>query len=372
MPSCSISAVIVDPQSYRNLASYDFNLLSYLPLSKKTLIGNSNYEYGSRSDFSFLPFFKYSKTQFNIIKVFLFIIGYIKTIVWIFKNRPNIVHFQWFKLPILDIMAILLINRVSKTVITAHNVLPHDSGKKYYYFYKYLYHIVSGIIVHNEATKDDLSRLFAIKATKIFVIKHGLINLKVNINEKNRAKLYYQSLINKKTENIVFSFLGSLSEYKGFPFFVESLSCNNFANNIIFLIAGKKQANKDVIIPKIKNLYYFDKDLSNEEYDAFLELSDVVVMPYMKISQSGLLLSCIEKKIPVIVSKQPGLLEPFKYGKIGWVLEINEPKELSKLIRQIVDCDDFIFDWEPVREAYSWPCISEKTRMCYEKIYYSP
>lgn len=368
MPTDSISVVIIDPQSYRNLASYDFNLLSNLPLSKKVLIGNCNYEYGNQSVFSFHPYFEYSTKKIGLMKLFKFIQGYCRTVFWIFKNKPDIVHFQWFKLPIVDIIAILLIRRCSKTVITAHNVLPHDTGKKYFYFYKCLYQIVSGIIVHNEATKNEITSLFLINNKKIYVIKHGRINLKVDVMEKEKIKLCYRSLINKKKGDIVFSFLGNLTEYKGLSVFVNSVFWNNFSNNIIFVIAGKNHTGLKLAISEKSNLYYYDKNLSNEEYEALLELSDVIVMPYVKISQSGLLLSCIDKKIPVIISKQPGLLEPFEYGDIGWILDSNEPADLAKLIKQIAENRNYNFDWEPVQKAYSWPSIGIKTKMCYEKM----
>ena len=51
--------------------------------------------------------------------------------------------------------------------------------------------------------------------------------------------------------------------------------------------------------------------------------SDVLLLPYKEISQSGVLLSGLKYKKTFIVSNVGGLTQPFNLGKVGWVLENN-------------------------------------------------
>lgn len=66
-----------------------------------------------------------------------------------------------------------------------------------------------------------------------------------------------------------------------------------------------------------------------------LRLSNVISLPYSKISQSGVLFSAIENDIPMIVSDVGGLSEPLSIGNIGWILDEPTANNLYKEIHSI-------------------------------------
>ena len=59
-------------------------------------------------------------------------------------------------------------------------------------------------------------------------------------------------------------------------------------------------------------LKVLDKFLSDNEFNDLIEKSDVLIFPYRKISQSGVLLTALAHRKPVLVSRVGGLTQPLK------------------------------------------------------------
>lgn len=119
------------------------------------------------------------------------------------------------------------------------------------------------------------------------------------------------------------------------------------------------------------NVTVIDKFLSKEEFISFINLSDVILLPYLKISQSGVLMSVLSEKKRVLVSNIGGLIEPLKNCDIGWVLEELNVEYFKNLIlkitREIKKTDD-ISDFKKIKDLYSWDVISNKTYKLYLKL----
>lgn len=90
-----------------------------------------------------------------------------------------------------------------KTIFTAHNILPHDSGDKYRRQYQKYYNTVDKIIVHSSKTKEELTHDFNLEEDKVIVIPHGMIDIEADRNNVDRRMAEISSEL--KLENkIVF------------------------------------------------------------------------------------------------------------------------------------------------------------------------
>ncbi len=85
--------------------------------------------------------------------------------------RPAVVHVQWSLAPYLDAPALSSLRRKGiATVLTAHNVLPHEPRPWHVRQYRRLYRSVDRLIVHSAAARDRLIALGGIDAARVRII----------------------------------------------------------------------------------------------------------------------------------------------------------------------------------------------------------
>lgn len=363
----------VNPMSYSNLALYDYSLLSnigdldlYYYCNTKydqgviTTKTNKIYNYSDKT--GFFKILSYLKSQFTLLKA-------------VRSKAPEIVHFQWLKIHQVDYILLKLLKKLGiKTVLTAHNILPHGTGVKNMKSYKKIYSIVTAIIVHAENTRTELSESLNIDLRKIHVIPHGIFDLGKNVDSEKVdsyiEKFRTQLELDKK---VVFSALGTINDYKGIDLIVdvwknETISKNN---DIHLIIAGKGYHEKLVELNDMGNVSLLNRFLLEEEFLALLKLTDFVLLPYKKISQSGILLSAINEKKRVIVSDVGGLKDPFKFGEIGYVLSDLNHIELNKAITMATFNNSVLPDekiWHKIFKYYDWKDIGLKTNELYNSL----
>jgi len=360
----------VDPMSYNNLELYDLNLLS--KFNKKTLYFFGNKKIKKKIKFSHKLIYNYSdKKVFN--KFFSYFISQITLFFFIYKKKPKLIHFQWFKIPALDFFLLFFIKfcfSKVKIVYTAHNILPHDSGNKFRSIYYKIYNLVDAIIVHDDYSKKALSSMFKIKSDKISVIRHGLLKIPRDEDKVNLNSLKFSYLNDK----IIFLFTGNISKYKGVDLLIDTWNQSvelNTNNKIHLIIAGNDKNNLLNKINNFQNITIINKFLSNEEFISFINLSDIILLPYLKISQSGVLMSVLQEEKRVLVSNIGGLIEPLRHGDVGWVLEKLNVESFKNIILKIIqdtEKTDNISDFKEIKAHYSWSVISNKTHELYLKL----
>lgn len=239
-----------------------------------------------------------------------------------------------------------------------------------------MYRLVNHIIVHAEATRQEIQRDFNVEPDKISVIHHGTLKMSIDSNELKRQETDYMQKY--KTEGkIVFTSLGEQSHYKGIDLLVDSWQHTpelntNGALQIIF--AGKNVGIDFSPISGFENVTIIDERISNEEYYFLLRRTDVYLLPYRKISQSGALFTAMEEHVPLLVSDAGGLAEPLGIAKIGWSIEADSPSALTDQLLYLASHREEIEaikndaeSWRKVQHAYSWTSISEETFKLYRK-----
>ena len=357
--------IYIDPQSYNNLADYDKYLLENIE-AQKIFICSTNMPYNEIKNTRIIMNYDYH-TKKSIFKILSYIISQKKLIQIIKNEKPDVIHFQWFKIPQLDIVLLKRIKKILpkvKVVHTAHNVLPHDSGSKYKRIYKKIYSTVDSIIVHAEITRSDINKEFNISKEKIVVIPHGFLPTKYKFQKT-------------PSENsvITFSFIGFLSDYKGLDILLEAwCGCPEILDNKTcrLIIAGAGDLNCLHSIPLGKNIIIENYFHNEEDLAKIISETDVAVLPYKRISQSGVLLTYLAEHIPVLVSNIGGLTQPFEIANVGWVLENLNSQCLTDRIMRIIEkkeelrnIKDNLENWKKIDEFYDWKSIGNTTLKLY-------
>lgn len=349
----------IDPQSYNNLSEYDCSLLSNFENIEThyycSVRFDREFDYGIKK-----IIFSYQNKPFYL-KFFSYFFSLKRIIKDVKYIKPEILHIQWFKVPFLDIFFLKKIKKLgcTKIVYTAHNLLPHNTGKKYRSSYLKIFSLVDGVIFHDGKTMAEYKNIFPNGAVST-VIPHGkLFSGKTDI------------VLKKYQDNILrVSFLGSISEYKGIRLLVNAWLNSDILQGDKFelTVAGRGDIPYLESLRKIKNVIIDNRFISNEEMLKYYSETDITIMPYINISQSGVLLTNIGLHIPVIVSKVGGLTQPFEIKKIGYILsDISEKSIISTLVlaqkelKQLRELKGNTKEWEELDKFYDWKNIAVKT-----------
>lgn len=374
-----IGLVLVDPMSYDNLGLYDKCLAESLVGCRVSFCCNTKLQFSSLSNVDVKRFYDYSDCA-AIGKIIYYLWGHLKLIIHVLAERPEIIHFQWLKVPFLDLIFLRLLKNISraKIVITAHNVLPHDSGQKYCCIFRKIYKFVDGIIVHAADTRQEIVNRFTVSSQKIAVIPHGMLNHSSSGKTIQRmpGKLL-DFLANKK---IVFGTIGFLTPYKGIDLllraWLEEPLLRDSPDYGLVLAGRDRMGLEQLGLPK--NVLLLNQYLSDSELEHVVSNIDVFVLPYRQISQSGVLLTILTMKKPVIVSPVGGLTQPFEIGNFGWVLENCSSEAIRKALldavsrKDVLELENLERKWDELFEFYSWKNIGVRTYEFYSQILKDP
>ena len=374
-----VKVFYVDPQSYNNLALYDYSLLVNNTSFDITFFGNSLYPYKNNKKIDFVALYGYSVCKNKFIKIFSYIYSCIKLILTVLIIRPKLIHIQWIKLWYVDYCFVWVIKLFSdiKILYTAHNVLPHETGNSQSTKYKKYYHLVDSIITHTQRSKDDLIKIFELPSDKISVIPHGVLDYNLDHDLVLECKKKIQALYSLNNK-LVFSVLGQQSSYKGSDIIAEVWAKTPLLHDYSkyrLLIFGKNLNIDFSVLEGIDNVFIEDRFVSDEEFNALLKITDVLILPYRAISQSGVLLSAINESVPILVSDVGGLTEPLSIGNIGWNMGSGTFENLQTILFDIVCKENDIYnkkankiEWDKVKSYYAWNAISKKTFDLYKAL----
>ena len=356
---------VIDPQSVNSLAAYDRCMLDGITDLSIHFFGNSGYNDGPlHANVKFTPVFRYGKFNNSVLKGISYLWSLLVIICYAIFERPAIAHFQWIRVWVLDWMLIQLLKKCidTKIVFTVHNILPRKRGKNTYSRFKRLYNFADILIAHTETSKLDLETQFMLPANKIVIMPHGLIEMRVAEEKLIESEKRINEKYNLRGKTI-FGALGVQSPYKGTDILIEAWTGNSVLSqrdDIILLIAGKPS---DLIIPEIlpKNIIVMAELLSNSDFKYLLQRTDVMLLPYRAIEQSGVLLSLIHEMKPYCCTNVGELTKPFETADVGWIIPEVTDMAISEVLEKIVNDKSIIEEkknnvqgWRALQHIYSW------------------
>lgn len=367
--------IYVDPQSYRNLSMYDYSLLKGMESHKVIYCCNEQYDGPELENVKFLPIFNYRQEMNPVVKIVSYLRSLLKLVSVLRKERPDVLHIQWWKQWNLDYRFLSIYKKYAgQVVFTAHNLVPHNSGESMKSKCIRYYNKVDKIIVHDNNSKCELIRDFGIEGKKIDVIAHGILDFKVDEKEVQETMNEIEGKYRLK-DKLVFSTMGGQSPYKGTDLIRDAFLSSDFLkeNKDVFLIvAGKGNLVTQDFADQCSNAWVADYALSDAEFQAVMRLTDVMLLPYRRISQSGVLLTTIQNQIPFAVTPMGGLAEPLETAPVGWIIPnptVECVRECMETLAREIDATKAVKqnlqNWDLVKAKYDWKNISLKTEEFY-------
>jgi D-inositol-3-phosphate glycosyltransferase len=273
-----------------------------------------------------------------------------------------------------------------KMVFTAHNIdeKQRDGGNHLLnrLSLKILYNLVDHIFVHTLKMKSQLVQEFNINEAKVSVIPFGIDN---TIPKSDMTRSEAKAKLRLDDHEKVLLFFGNIAPYKGLEYLLYAMDRLRSGSDLFkLIIAGQIKCShsywerieyiiedlnlNDYVIKKIKYI-------QDEDVEALFKSSDVLILPYKFIFQSGVLFLSYSFGLPAIATDVGSLREYIEEGRTGMVCRAEDPDDLADTIRRYFASDLFLNLEENMRdilvygnEKYSWDEVGNITCGVYENL----
>jgi glycosyltransferase involved in cell wall biosynthesis len=293
--------------------------------------------------------------------------------------------FEWF-----DRTALLLYYKLCgrKVVFTAHNVNTQARDGKDSWFNRFtlkmFYRRLDQIFVHTTRMKQELLSEYDVSAAKVTVIPFG-INNTLPRSALTRAEARQRLGLEPTDKTILF--FGNIAPYKGLEYLLEAFSrLVAQGSGYKLVVAGQnvkcdpeywsrldammnRTPERDFIVREIKFI-------PDSEVELYFKASDLLVLPYTQIFQSGVLFLSYSFGLPVLAADVGALKEEIVEGATGLVCQPQDPSDLAKRINQYFASSLYARLEEEHREKiqgyandrYSWSKVIALTSACYSNL----
>lgn len=325
---------------------YDFNLLSSINTCESKAVLYTCDKTDKKENVKLF----YKKVFGNYNKFFR-AIRYIKGTIASLKdskeNKADVIHLHFFGFTSLEYVNLLL-SKVFfgfKTVATVHDVesfekyaKSNNSKNNYNKFFK----LLDGIIVHTEYAKNELCKYvnndFYVSnfINTIYASDLDYSNLENNSIEKKLAR----NKINLPVDREIILFFGQIKKVKGLDILLKALAYVKVQKpNILLVVAGKVWKDKFDIYQDIITKYNLEKNVDvrigfvkTKDVKYYFSATDLIVLPYRKIYNSGVLIRAMSFATPVVASDFGPFKEFIIDSENGYLFETENMRSLSKKI----------------------------------------
>jgi D-inositol-3-phosphate glycosyltransferase len=269
----------------------------------------------------------------------------IKSLLLLLWRQPDVVHFQWLGEREQDWRFIRILRRLNFNVVyTAHNVLPHaDQSAATKLFFNEFYQTVDRIIVHSESNKAEMLEQFPLDPNKIVVVPFGAFLLFSGRHEVSTS--VSRQRLGIAEDKKVLLFFGGLRRNKGLDILLDAFdSLKSNVKDAFLVVAGPGGGRGpseyyDNLFRRLREnerIKFVHQYVPTEEMADYFAAADVVVLPYRKTYQSGVLLAAYGFGKPVVVTDTGGLAEVVEHGRSGLVVPTIDPAALAQAIEEIL------------------------------------
>ncbi len=306
-----------------------------------------------------------------------YLAGSLRALVGARRGGNRLAHFHVFQVGVLELFNVLLARLLLlRVVITAHDVESFRgewSGIK-----SMVYGAADAVIAHNRVSQRELVRVLGIPERKIHVIPHG--NYLGHVGAMPSAESARATLGLPRSATVLL-FFGQIKEVKGLDLLLEAAaSIKADVPELRVLIAGKMWgqdfAHYQAQIDRLglrEHCVAHVRYIADDEVAAYYAAADLVVLPYRRIYQSGVILMAMSYGKPVLAADLHGMTEVIEDGATGYAFRTGDSAHLAQRLRTVL-ADPAGMQrvaangLELMRTRYSWEHIGQLTGACYRAV----
>lgn len=337
---------------------YDVTMVSYRFQYPKLLYRKEQRDYRNDS-------FRIDETKYLIHTANPF--NWLHTARKISIMKPEMVILQWWH-PYFAPCYYVLCKRLKNTriVFVCHNVFPHERFPLDKMLTKAVLRQGDCHIVQSKKDADDLQTI--IKNPVFRQTVHPTYNA---FRIENMSKEEARSRLGIGMDDKVLLFFGFVREYKGLQYLIQAMPLlTKRVAGIKLLIVGdfsseeSKKQYEDRIVQtgKKEQIAVYDGYIPDREVEKFFAAVDLVVLPYVSATQSGIAQIAYGFEKPVVATNVGGLPDVVTDGKTGYLVEAKNAEAIADAVADFFENDRAAEFAQGVKEEayrFSWERMVE-------------
>jgi glycosyltransferase involved in cell wall biosynthesis len=278
------------------------------------------------------------KNKFN--KLFKYINYLWKLYLLIRRQKAQVIHFQFFRRPRVESIYFLVLKGLGYNLAyTVHDYMPLDQNKIDPLFNFLVCKAANTLFVHSDTNRETLIKHVKNIQNKIRVVPDANYAdfLPAGVVEKEDLRKEFGLT---RDDNIIL-FFGHIKEYKGLDLLLDALPiASQSVKNLVLLVAGKIETEKlgqkykemiSKIPSSVKIIYSFDFVPMEEAYKYFIS-TDLVALPYKRITHSGIINLAVLFGRPAAATKVGDMEDRIIEGKSGFLSKGHNPEDFSEVL----------------------------------------
>lgn len=251
------------------------------------------------------------------------------------REQPDVIHFQWLPLPVIDRAFIGALRAIAPLVLTAHDSRPFNASPS-----SLLQNLgatsairhFDRVVVHTEQARRRLVD-YGVDRGRIARIAHGFLH------DDHPLPAAAAATTDRPVSFLMF---GKIKPYKGADLAIAAMRRMppEIRARSLLRIVGKPYMDVRPLARAAAELgACVDLDLRHvpdSEIPALWEQADVLLLPYREIDMSGVLMAALAAARPIIASQIGGFSELLENGRTALLVPPNDPQALSAAMHRLV------------------------------------
>lgn len=276
------------------------------------------------------------------------------------KQKPELIILQWWHPYFAPCFwSICKLLRREKILFVCHNVFPHERFPLDRLLTKWTLGCGRYFITQS---KMDARDLLSVKHDAVYRVTphptYGMFCKQGMSMQKAREQLQIDQ------GQRVLLFFGFVRKYKGLQYLLEAMKLLKERDFKVQLwVVGDFGEDKDEYVEQIRTFEIGDQVqmvqgyVPDDEVEKYFAASDLVVLPYLSATQSGIVQIAFGFEKPVLVTEVGGLPDVVTNGKTGYVVE---PRSAEMIAEAIMDYyinnrrEAFVSQIEKEKDRFSW------------------
>ena len=251
--------------------------------------------------------------------------------------QPDLVILPWwvyFWTPHFYYLAQRLKRRLnSRLLFVCHNVVEHESSRLAQFCTSLVLRRGDLFLVHSKEDEANLKRILpAARIARAFHPSYDVFRQNGMTKEAARRQL--------DLAGRTILFFGFVRPYKGLRFLLEAMPIILQEEQVNLLVVGEFWEGKEECLQQIKslglekNVVVIDRYVPNDEMEVFFAAADLLIMPYVSATGSGLVQLAFGMGTPVLVTSVGALPEVVRDEQTGYVVPPQDPTAIAARVIQ--------------------------------------